>query len=145
MQSKMNVNYLMSLEDNEKKAYLEVLAFLTKADGVVDEDEKEFIAEFAGFCGMDNEETEKLFGEVPEEDILNDVKKIANKRVALELIKDMCFLAHRDENLSDEEVVFIARVGQALGITVEKIEQISKWVIDRIIWLEEEKIIFEEI
>jgi len=29
-------------------------------------------------------------------------------------------------------------------LEIEKIEQISNWVIDRIIWLEQAKIIFEE-
>ena len=31
------------------------------------------------------------------------------------------------------------------NLTYEKIEQISQWVIDRIIWLEEGKIIFEQV
>ena len=46
--------------------------------------------------------------------------------------------------LSDEETLFIGKVGIALGIEMEKIEQISNWVIDHIIWLEQAKIIFEE-
>ena len=33
----------------------------------------------------------------------------------------------------------------AMGIDLDKIEQISNWVIDRLIWLEEAKIIFEEV
>lgn len=32
-----------------------------------------------------------------------------------------------------------------MGIDLDKIEQISNWVIDRLIWLEEAKIIFEEV
>jgi hypothetical protein len=31
-----------------------------------------------------------------------------------------------------------------MGVELEKIQQISQWVIDRIIWLEEGKIIFEK-
>ena len=60
------------------------------------------------------------------------------------LIKEMCILAHADNELTDDEVLLIGRVGQAMGVELEKIEQISRWVIDRVIWLEEAKLIFEE-
>ena len=57
----------------------------------------------------------------------------------------MCILAHADNELSESETLLIGRVGQAMGIELEKIQQISQWVIDRIIWMEEAKIIFEEV
>lgn len=63
----------------------------------------------------------------------------------MELIKEMCVLAHADDELSDEETALIGKVGMAMGIDLDKIEQISNWVIDRLIWLEEAKIIFEEV
>ena len=50
-----------------------------------------------------------------------------------------------DDELSDQETLLIGRVGQAMGVELEKIEQISNWIIDRIIWLEQAKIIFEEV
>ena len=73
------------------------------------------------------------------------MKIINNRRAALELIKEMCVLAHADDELSDSETLLIGRVGRAMGVELEKIEQISKWVIDRLVWLEEGKIIFEEV
>ena len=57
----------------------------------------------------------------------------------------MCVRAHADDELSDEETALIGKVGMAMGIDLDKIEQISNWVIDRLIWLEEAKIIFEEV
>ncbi len=80
-----------------------------------------------------------------DEEIINAVKTIDNRRAALELIKEMCVLAHADDELSDEETALIGKVGMAMGIDLDKIEQISNWVIDRLIWLEEAKIIFEEV
>ena len=56
----------------------------------------------------------------------------------------MCMLSHVDNILSDEETLFIGKVGIALGVEMEKIEQISNWVIDHIFWLEQAKVIFEE-
>ena len=75
---------------------------------------------------------------------MKEVKIIKNRHLALELIKEMCMLSHVDNLLSDEETLFIGKVGIALGIEMEKIEQISNWVIDRIIWMEQAKYIFEE-
>ncbi len=63
----------------------------------------------------------------------------------MELIKELCVLAHADDVLTDEETLFIGRVGQAMGVELDKIEQISNWVIDKIILAEEAKIIFEEV
>ena len=58
------------------------------------------------------------------------------------LIKEMCMLAHADDELSDSETLLIGKVGEAMGVSLEKIQQISNWVIDRIIWLERGKLIF---
>ena len=62
----------------------------------------------------------------------------------MELIKEMCLLGHSDSDLTEEETLFIGHVGIALGIELDKIEQISNWVIDKIIWLEQGKVIFED-
>ena len=78
------------------------------------------------------------------DEVVDAVKIIDNRRAALELVKEMCILAHADNELTDDEVLLIGRVGQAMGVELEKIEQISRWVIDRVIWLEEAKLIFEE-
>ena len=56
----------------------------------------------------------------------------------------MCTLAHVDGALSDEETLLIGKIGLALGIKIEKIEQISEWVVEHIIWCEQAKLIFEE-
>ena len=105
---------------------MEVLSKLTEygiADGRVDE-----------ILKIDNDD-----------EVVNAVKIIDNRRAAMELIKEMCILAHADDELSDSETLLIGRIGQAMGIELEKIEQISNWIIDRIIWLEQAKIIFEEV
>ena len=48
-------------------------------------------------------------------------------------------------DLTDREMLLIGRVGLAMGLELEKIEQISRWVVDRIVWIEEGKIIFEKV
>ena len=106
---------------------------------------KRFIRHVAVSFGVSSRRVDEILQIDNDEEIINAVKTIDNRRAALELIKEMCVLAHADDELSDEETALIGKVGMAMGIDLDKIEQISNWVIDRLIWLEEAKIIFEEV
>ena len=115
---------------------------LSHADGYFDDREKEFITTAAKAHGINN--IDELSQYKDEDEVVENVKIIHDRHLALELLREMCLLSHVDNELSDEETLFIGKVGIALGIEMEKIEQISNWIIDRIIWLEQAKIIFEE-
>lgn len=135
---------LSALNEEQQIAYMKALSFLAKVDGHVDESEKDYISEMAIFYGVSTDKLREIAANEDAEKVFGAVKKIKDRRASLELIKDMCLLAHQDEVLSDEEVLFIGQIGEAMNVSLDKIEQISKWIIDRIIWLEESKIIFEE-
>ena len=135
-------SYLDKASKTEKEAFFQVLIHLSASDGHTDGSEIAFIKEAALTHDLNN--VEDLFIPMEESDILKKIKVIKDRHLALELIKEMCMLSHVDNLLSDEETLFIGKVGIALGIEMEKIEQISNWVIDRIIWLEQAKYIFEE-
>lgn len=140
-----SMDSLSSLNEEQQIAYLKALAHLSKADGAIDEAEQEFLKDMAVLNGVSGARLEEILAQSDAEDVIESVRQITNRRASLELIKDMCVLAHSDDELSDVEVLFIGSVGQAMGVSLDKIEQISKWIIDRIIWLEEAKIIFEEV
>lgn len=135
-------SYLDKATAKEKNVFFRVLIHLSASDGHTDETEVNFVKKAAQVHGVKN--IDDLFVVNSEDEILEEVKIIKNRHLALELIKEMCMLSHVDNLLSDEETLFIGKVGIALGIEMEKIEQISNWVIDRIIWLEQAKYIFEE-
>lgn len=135
-------SYLNSASNEEKIIFFKVLLHLADADGFTDKNEITFIKEAAQAQGIDKVESLKDFED--EAKILEDVKIIKNRHLAMELIREMCMLSHVDNILSDEETLFIGKIGIALGIEMEKIEQISNWVIDHIFWLEQAKVIFEE-
>ncbi len=139
------MNILSKLNDNQRIAFMKALASLANADGKLDKEEIEFIQDVAVIYGVPQNRVQEILQVGNVDDVVDSVKVIDNRRAALELIKEMCILAHADNELSDEEVLLIGRVGQAMGVELEKIEQISQWVIDRVIWLEEAKLIFEEV
>lgn len=138
-------NNFESLTDEQKIIFLRTLIFLANADDSFDDEELSFIETIADEYGLDKKLIQKYIKNDSQEILLADLKKISPRRVALELIKEMCFLAHSDDVLSDRETLFIGKAGQAMGIELEKIEQISNWVIDRIIWLEQARLIFEDV
>lgn len=135
-------SYLSKASQKEKRVFFQVLIHLSAADGYRGESEIDFIRDAAETQGIKN--IEELFIPTDEQEILEQVKIITNRHLALELIKEMCMLSHVDNLLSDSETLFIGKVGIALGVEMEKIEQISNWVIDHIIWLEQARYIFEE-
>lgn len=134
-------SYLNSASAEEKTVFFKVLLHLADADGFTDKNEITFIKEAAQAQGV---EVDSLKDFDDEAKVLEEVKIIKNRHLAMELIREMCMLSHVDNILSDEETLFIGKVGIALGIEMEKIEQISNWVIDHIFWLEQAKVIFEE-
>ena len=140
-----DMSYLADTNEDERVAFLKVLVRLAKIDGNIDSEEKDFIKNLGMIFQVPSDRYDEIKNVGNDEDVIKAVKAIRSRKTALELIKEMCLLANSDSDLSDKETLLIGKVGQAMGVELEKIEQISQWVIDRIIWLEEGKIIFEKV
>ena len=134
---KNSVNYIARLSEDEKVVFLRVLATLARIDGNFDEDEQAFVKDIAVIFGVPQSKFDVILASLSDDELVKEAAKIKNRQAALQLIKEACLLANSDGDLSEREVVLIGRIGQAMGIELEKIEQISQWVIDRIVWLEQ--------
>ena len=142
---KNSVNYIARLSEDEKVVFLRVLATLARIDGNFGEDEQAFVKDIAVIFGVPQSKFDVILASLSDDELVKEAAKIKNRQAALQLIKEACLLANSDGDLSEREVVLIGRIGQAMGIELEKIEQISQWVIDRIVWLEQGKMIFEQV
>lgn len=138
-----NIGLIMNLDEEQKIIFMSVLARLAFKDGDFSDKEKSFIRELSELQGITKDNIKNMLETKDDDALIAETAKIKNRKVALELIKEMCVLAYSDGEISDKEITFIGKVGEAMEISLEKIEQISRWVIDRIIWQEEAKIIFE--
>lgn len=136
---------MISLDENTKIAYLKAFTRLASADGKFDDNERLFIQNLAKLYELSDNCMSEVLASTSDNEVVEGVKVIKQRRVALELIKELCILAHSDDVLSDDETLLIGRIGQAMNVSLDKIEQISNWVIDKIILAEEAKIIFEEV
>lgn len=137
--------YIDEMSIDERISFLKILSHLARADGNFDDDEKHFIKNLCVIFGINKNEIPTILTPISSEDVIKEASKIKNRQAALQLIKEACLLSNSDGDLSEQEVVLIGKIGQAMNVELEKIEQISQWVIDRIIWLEQGKLIFEQL
>ncbi|MBQ8465384.1 MAG: hypothetical protein IJ545_05185 [Alphaproteobacteria bacterium] len=142
----LNEKFIDRMDWAQKEFFLQALVKMASIDGHFDECEKMFILDMADEMQVAPSVAQQIV-ENPTEDafIFEKASSLNNRVVALELIKEMCLLAHSDDDLSDKETIFIGKLGLAMGVELEKIEQISNWVIDYLIWYGQGKIIFERV
>lgn len=143
MDSQQN-NLVLPISEQEKITFLSVLVALGKIDNNFDETEKKAIIDSAVMFGIPKTKIPDILKDTPVDEIIASAAGITNRPLALSLIKEACLLANSDGDLSDDEVVFIGKLGEAMNIELEKVEQISRWVIDYLLLQEQEKIIFEK-
>jgi len=143
LQTTLDKQIMNLLSEDQKVAFLKTLLFASKIDDDVDDNEIKFIKKMATKYKVEN--VRKIFEPIKERDLLIEIGCLRIRRIALELIKELFRLGHADSELGDEEILFIGRVAQTLGVEVKKIEQISRWVIDHMVWVEQGRIIFEEV
>ena len=137
------MTYTTAMTKEQKLIFLKALIALAKADTKIDENEKDFLKGMSLVFNLPQEDID--IKHIPSEDeVVDMVKVIKDRKLAMNLIKEMCMLANFDGDMSDEEIVLIGRVGEAMGLSVDKIQDISQWVIDRIVLQERGKIIFEQ-
>ena len=142
VQRKLNKQVMDLLTEDQKIVFLKSMLFLSKIDKKVVDEEVAFLKKMAQKYKVSD--IKRIFQDTTEDELLTELSTLSNRRVALELIKELFLLGHTDRNLTDDELMFIMRVGRATNVESEKIEQISEWVIDFLVWQAEGPIIFEE-
>ena len=138
-------SYIAQMNEEEKIIFLKILANLACSDGRFGDDEKELINHMTVMMNISTSKMPEILKKETLENLIEEAKHIKNRQVAMHLIKEACLLSNIDGNMSLQEVEYVGKIGLAMGLDLEKIEKISQWVIDHLIWLEEEKAIFEQV
>lgn len=136
------MEFFEHVDINQRIAFLAAIAYLARVDGDFDQDEKEFFVDLAKLYMLSKDAAKEAIRVRSEEQVLELVKQIEDPGLALVLIREMFYLGYEDGDLSDPEILFISKVGLTLNIPIEKMEQISSWVIRGIEWEEEGADIF---
>lgn len=138
----LNPDIIDTLTEEQKIVFLKTLLVSTALDGEVHPNEQKQIKKVAKECQV--KDIKKIFEHATEADVMEEIACLESRPVALELAKSLFYMGHVDNHLGDEEVAFICKVCVNLGLEIEQVEQIGRWVVDYILWQEQGKIIFEE-
>lgn len=136
---------LNKLDIESRKIYMKALAYVALVDDNFDDGEKEFIKSLCQINDVNEEHLDEIMHIHSDEEIADLVKNAGfDQSLKLALIRDMFTIANSDINLSDKEIISIANIGEALNISLEKLEEISEWVIEGIEWRLKGEAIFDE-
>lgn len=136
-------DYIKELTAEEKRLFVECFCCMVYADGSVDKEEIEFLKNIGKNYGIEEGEIVQIIKEMNKDAVLVKIQQITDRKKQLQLVKELCYLANIDSSLSDAEIDFIIDVSEKLNVESDKIKQINKWVLDRILLQKTGEIILE--
>ena len=136
-------DYIETLTANEKKIFVESFCCMVYADGSIAKEEIEFLKSIGKLYSISEQEIVSILKNMKKEDVMNHIGTITNRQKSLQLVKELCFLANSDTGLDDREIDFIIDVAEKLNVDSEKLKQINKWVLDKIVLQKTGEIILE--
>ena len=140
----MNDDYIKTLSEAEKTAFLKIFCKLIKSDSAIETEEVEFLKAISERYGFSNTAMVNIIKAADSIDCLAEARQISNRQTALELIKELCFLANIDDDLHDNELDIIIDVARVMGIEDEKVILINRWVLDNLILAKTGRVILEK-
>lgn len=128
----MGDDYIDNLTEDEKLAFLSIFCILVRADGYIESEEVDFLKMMARRYKIDDSVVVNIIKESEYVNLDTVAQRIIGRSHALELIKELCFVANVDESLNDNEVNTILNIAQKLNIEGEKVVMINRWVLDNL-------------
>lgn len=136
-------NYIPTLDSNEKRIFVECFCCMVYSDKNVAKEEIEFLKGIGKMYDIQEAEIVTILKSMKRDEVLDKVTQISDRKKALQLVKELCYLANSDSGLDDAEIDFIIDVAEKLNVESEKIKQINKWVLDKILLQKTGEIILE--
>lgn len=140
----MDEDYIKTLSNDEKLAFLRIFCAMVRADGAVDAEEITFLKKISLRYGIDNATVIDIIKNAANISLIEQARKITNRKHALQLIKELCVLANIDEDLHDSELDIIIDVARTCGVEDDKVVLINRWVLDSFILSKTGEIILEQ-
>lgn len=119
---------LERLNENEQRALMELMVYMAKADGRVEEVEAILLEQYAGIFAMDLTELEGDFG--PEE--LAPHFDSPESRIIV--LQELLRLAHLNGVFNTDEQSAMLEVASLLGVPLDLLREVETWVVEGIQW-----------
>ena len=140
----MGNKFIKNLTYDEKIVFFELFCRMIRSDGVIKDEEITFLKAMARRYGIQNQKLTEIIRNSVNIDYCEEARKIDNRKHALQLIKELCFLSNVDKNMSDDELDIIVDVAETLNIEEEKVVQINRWVLNNLVLARAGHFILEE-
>lgn len=135
--------YISTLNPEEKKLFVESFCCMVCSDKKVSKEEIDFLKSIGKMYDIPEADIVYIMKNLNRDSILDKIQTITERKKALQLIKELCYLANSDSGLDEDEIDFIIDVAERLRIENDKIKQINKWVLDKLVLLKTGDIILE--
>ena len=136
-------NYIQNLTTEERRIFIKCFCCMVYSDKKVVKEETDFLRSIGKRYEVEEREIVSILQTLNKEAIMSEVTAISDRKKGIQLIKELCYLANSDTGLDDEEIDFIIDIAEKLNIEGNKIKEINKWVLDKIVLLKTGDIIFE--
>lgn len=136
-------DYIKTLSSSERRIFVECFCCMIYRDAKVAKEEITFLKNIGKLYGIEEKEIVSILQSLDKSTILEKTSTITDRQKSLQLVKELCYLANSDTGLDDEEIDFIIDVAESMQVESDKIKQINKWVLDKIVLLKTGNIILE--
>ncbi|HCU58375.1 MAG TPA: hypothetical protein DIC64_00145 [Alphaproteobacteria bacterium] len=140
----MDEEYIKTLSEEEKIVFLKLFCVLIKSDNEIDQDEISFLKMISAKYGVPETTIVEIIKSANSIDAVREAEKIKDRLHALELVKELCFLANVDDSLHENELGTIINISRAMHVEDEKLILINRFVLDSLILYKAGRVILEK-
>ena len=138
-----NLYNAIPLTEEQKIAYIRVLAYLAKSDRNPDYIERNFISKLLDRMQLLPDVLKKIYIPRNNEELYRALMPICTRAIAIDLLHCLWFAASVNTLISDDEIMIIRKIAQILRIDNDTLLSIHHFVTDEIMFLQHAREVLE--
>ena len=138
-----NLYNAIPLTEEQKIAYIRVLAYLAKSDRNPDYIERNFISKLLDRMQLFPDVLKKIYIPRNNEELYRALMPICTRAIAIDLLHCLWFAASVNTLISDDEIMIIRKIAQILRIDNDTLLNIHHFVTDEIMFLQHAREVLE--
>lgn len=130
----MTSSFKQNLNEDEQEIFIKVLVYVLNSDKNFKPEKNEYLLHLAKEIGFPIKKLSAIKPIARPETVSNELLKIHNVRLRRYFMREMIMLAISDHELTDTEMCNIYKIGTAIGIKQDKINDFFLWAAQGIEW-----------
>lgn len=130
----MSATYKDNLDATAQQVYLEVLIYVLGGDKKLTKEQTHYLERQAQEIGFPLSELKNVKKIKRPESLSNELLKIEDIRLRRYFVREMIMLAISDHELTDAEMCDIYKIGCAVGVKEDKINDFFLWAAQGVEW-----------